>query len=205
VFASRADNINNLEPTHFRTHSFGDDKTHNFKIWEAARATTAAPAYFERITLGDKTYVDGGLQANNPVVQAFFESRIVFGKARPIGCLLSIGTGLAPDKALRDNEGMFGSVRAVWDLGKSLMELATNSQVIHNNFQQTNTTGDLAAGYFRFNATGFIPGEEDKMVDLDDTGAIPKLTRKTETYVADKEVQDLILGCANTLNGLYRS
>jgi predicted acylesterase/phospholipase RssA len=36
-------------------------------IWQAARATSAAPTYFERLTVGDDQFVDGGLGYNNPV------------------------------------------------------------------------------------------------------------------------------------------
>jgi patatin-like phospholipase/acyl hydrolase len=43
----------------------------DIKIWQAARATTAAPLYFKAMTVttGDRTYdmYDGGMQANNPV------------------------------------------------------------------------------------------------------------------------------------------
>jgi patatin-like phospholipase/acyl hydrolase len=53
--------------THLRTYvnprveqSFAD-----YKIWEAARATSAAPTYFRGIKLGGVEYVDGGLGFNN--------------------------------------------------------------------------------------------------------------------------------------------
>jgi patatin-like phospholipase/acyl hydrolase len=43
----------------------------DIKIWQAARATTAAPLYFKAMTVttGDRTYdmYDGGMQANNLV------------------------------------------------------------------------------------------------------------------------------------------
>jgi len=37
------------------------------KIWQAARATSAAPSYFKPITVGKYTLLDGGLGANNPL------------------------------------------------------------------------------------------------------------------------------------------
>jgi len=39
----------------------------NIKLWQAARATSASPTYFKPMTIGDGTFVDGGLQANNPL------------------------------------------------------------------------------------------------------------------------------------------
>jgi patatin-like phospholipase/acyl hydrolase len=44
----------------------------NFTIWEAARATSAAPAYFERLKVKDELtgnehhFIDGGMVYNNP-------------------------------------------------------------------------------------------------------------------------------------------
>jgi patatin-like phospholipase/acyl hydrolase len=41
----------------------------NWSIWEAARATSAAPTYFDRFYKNDKIFVDGGLGFNNPVME----------------------------------------------------------------------------------------------------------------------------------------
>lgn len=39
---------------------------HDIKIWEAARATSAAPTFFGPITVGGFELIDGGMGANNP-------------------------------------------------------------------------------------------------------------------------------------------
>ena len=39
-------------------------------VWEAARSTSAAPAYFDAF---DKRFLDGGLIANNPTLDALTE------------------------------------------------------------------------------------------------------------------------------------
>lgn len=65
-------------------------------IWEACRATSAMPSYFEPIDIGDKgvqeTFVDGGLGYNNPVEQVVEEARLLF-PGRKVACVVSIGTG----------------------------------------------------------------------------------------------------------------
>lgn len=38
----------------------------DMKIWEAARATSAAPAYFERLKYKGEEFIDGGMGWNNP-------------------------------------------------------------------------------------------------------------------------------------------
>lgn len=69
------------------------------KLWEAARATSAAPTYFSHFELkvGNHThfYVDGGLAANNPSLIAYSEAITLWG-ASAITCVVSIGTGVSP-------------------------------------------------------------------------------------------------------------
>lgn len=68
------------------------------RIWEAARATSAAPTFFSPIKIGDTMYGDGGTGYNNPTSEAIAEAISI----RPIGCVVSIGTGL--EEALQLDE-----------------------------------------------------------------------------------------------------
>ena len=64
-----SDKGNNSGPVFLRsynnTHALSEFPS--IKIWEAARATSAAPSYFEPLKIGDRKLVDGGLAANNPL------------------------------------------------------------------------------------------------------------------------------------------
>src|SRR5258708_2689210 len=65
------------------------------KIWEAARATSAAPTFFKWIEIGrGQPFIDGGIGRNNPSRLLLDEAKGLFG-ARTLGCLVSIGTGQA--------------------------------------------------------------------------------------------------------------
>ncbi|KDR66087.1 hypothetical protein GALMADRAFT_81213, partial [Galerina marginata CBS 339.88] len=66
VCAMNAHNMNANIPVLFRTYE--SHKTHsNCKIWEAARATSAAPTFFKRIEIRwNQPFIDGGLHRNNP-------------------------------------------------------------------------------------------------------------------------------------------
>lgn len=61
----------NTAPVFLRSYtSFSDpppDDLRKIKVWEAARATSAAPGYFQPMKIGKWTFVDGGLLANNPI------------------------------------------------------------------------------------------------------------------------------------------
>lgn len=63
---------NNHSPVVFRSYKnpMESSALPSIRIWEAARATSAAPTYFPPMKLGDNneySFVDGGLQANNPL------------------------------------------------------------------------------------------------------------------------------------------
>ncbi|KAH6970848.1 acyl transferase/acyl hydrolase/lysophospholipase [Ilyonectria sp. MPI-CAGE-AT-0026] len=67
------------------------DSAHTEKIWQVARATSAAPRYFECIKIGKKKFLDGGLSANNPSLAALREIK---SQHQSIPALfLSVGTG----------------------------------------------------------------------------------------------------------------
>ena len=63
------------------------------KIWEAARATSAAPTYFQPANIDGHWFVDGGLVANDPSMAALTEAAALFGGTENINMLLSVGSG----------------------------------------------------------------------------------------------------------------
>ena len=85
-------------PTLFRTYLPPENRTFDCELWEAARATTATPTYFESITIGlpgsAPRYIDGGIGCNNPINQIRQEASLVFPDRR-IACIISIGSGQA--------------------------------------------------------------------------------------------------------------
>jgi patatin-like phospholipase/acyl hydrolase len=80
----------------FKSRKAKTDPRHDMLVRLAARATTAAPAYFEPLHLdspqGGLAFVDGGMVANNPVMCAIAEARKHYPQAADI-LLVSLGTG----------------------------------------------------------------------------------------------------------------
>lgn len=99
------------------------------KIWEAARATSAATTFFDPITIGKykQEFVDGGGGNNNPVQVAFDEAKICF-PSLDIECLVSIGAGKGEVTA-------FG--RNLKQVGKTLVAIATDTDNTATTFAQT--------------------------------------------------------------------
>lgn len=78
----------------FRSYGFQKD---HCPIWQAARATSAAPSYFRpawvQIPDPGGWYIDGGLRCNNPSEEALKEARKYWTNVKQV-CIVSIGTGV---------------------------------------------------------------------------------------------------------------
>lgn len=68
-------------------------------IWQAGRATSAAPTLFDRLNYSDKSYTDGGTIANNPTKEAIYEATSLWPE-RDIALIFGIGTGPSTDLTL---------------------------------------------------------------------------------------------------------
>ncbi|KAK7513937.1 acyl transferase/acyl hydrolase/lysophospholipase, partial [Phyllosticta citriasiana] len=97
-FASPARNNQHLNPGH----------AHRMPIWQVARATSAAPTYFEPLKAEGFMFKDGGLGTNNPASVALQEVTQLH-EQKPL-LLLSIGTGRA---TVNDDEDSTSDTAAV--------------------------------------------------------------------------------------------
>ncbi|KAH6707866.1 acyl transferase/acyl hydrolase/lysophospholipase [Leptodontidium sp. MPI-SDFR-AT-0119] len=72
------------------------EENYNCTIWEAARATSAAPLFFEPTQLSSDvsqaTFVDGALHLNNPIAKVINEAEYIWPTAA-FKSIVSIGTG----------------------------------------------------------------------------------------------------------------
>ena len=84
----------NDPPRLFRSYGKKKDQC---RIWEAARATSAAPTYFPPIHISLPPpgcwYIDGGVKRNNPSEVALEEAREIWKTSRRF-IIISIGTGM---------------------------------------------------------------------------------------------------------------
>ena len=86
----------------YRETGEGKMRSQDLKVWEAARASSAAPVYFHPF---NEKFVDGGVMANNPTLEAIaeiFQQGKKEGKDVRLGLVFSIGTGEPPTVQLND-------------------------------------------------------------------------------------------------------
>lgn len=131
-------------------------------IWQACRATSAAPTFFPSVTIDGQQYVDGALGYNNPIRPMLDEASHIWGGKRPIGCIMSVGTGLP----------RLGTVGEGVTLAKTLKEMATDTQTVANEFKNEMIAqfGPDQQVYFRFNVERGLEtlGLEDCVLEIRD-------------------------------------
>jgi patatin-like phospholipase/acyl hydrolase len=78
-------------PYFFKSRKARESEADDFSLAVVARATSAAPTYFEASSVGERALVDGGVFAVNPAMSAFAEVMRHQPSAEVV--LLSLGTG----------------------------------------------------------------------------------------------------------------
>lgn len=155
------------------------DGTSKYKVWEAVRASTSAPGYFEEYLLDGNVFQDGGLIANNPTSIALHECKLLWPD-EDIQCVVSLGNGRpAPDVALQSK-----SMTLKQKLS-SLVDSVTNTETIHvclHDLLQPNI-------YFRLNP--FMSA--DFVLDEHRPERIEQMLRDTQSYIRQNEYKFLKL------------
>ncbi|KFM69315.1 Calcium-independent phospholipase A2-gamma, partial [Stegodyphus mimosarum] len=76
-------------PPHVQSYYHGSCR---YRMWEAIRASGAAPGYFEEYCLDDYLHQDGGIMVNNPTALAIHEAQLLW-PSDGIQCVMSLGSG----------------------------------------------------------------------------------------------------------------
>ena len=165
--------------------------TYDFPMRQVARATSAAPTFFEPVKIpaegptGYYALVDGGLYANNPALCALVEARSLFGD-EPL-LVVSLGTGALTRPIVYEDARHWGLAR--W--AKPVLDIAfdgVSSTVDYQLQRMLRHQAGEQQRYYRFQ-----PILDPGLTDMDDTSPrnIRRLKLLPEAMLRDRH-QDLI-------------
>ena len=187
VFVTSYD-IETREPYFFKSHRATKDARRDHLMRDAARATSAAPTYFEPAKVpshdpwGYKALVDGGVYANNPAACAVVEAMCEWDAKLGDIVMLSLGTGEATRPIMYDEAKRWGA--ANWM--KPVLNVVFDgvSDTVNYQVQSLLTKGGAIDQYLRIQPT-LTPANDD--MDNATAENIEQLMAVGERMVAEND------------------
>ncbi|KAB8212947.1 phospholipase [Aspergillus novoparasiticus] len=171
-----------------RSYSLPHEPNIRATICQAALATSAATTFFEPVNIGDRSFADGGLGANNPVDEVEGEASNIWcpetgDLKRLVKCFISIGTGNPGKQAFEDSIFKF--------LRQTLVQIVTETENTERRFIARWARHFDEKRYFRFNVEQGL--QEIGLEEYKKKGAIEAVTEGYITHIAQKfRVRDCI-------------
>ncbi|KAK2009896.1 patatin-like phospholipase [Colletotrichum eremochloae] len=224
VTAVNMKSVNDKPPVILRSYENPREKSvlPGIKIWQAARATSAAPTYFAPLKVDGYQFVDGGLEANNPLGWLWNEVLTTFGAKREAACFLSLGTGVPPRQELPSAQADLSDLGKPIRIVTGLAGIATNTDIANVLFRTLINAFAPPAGvkkYWRFSVGDGLcdwvkvdgvhkwritsPKVETKeYIAMDDPTMKAKIRSLAEAYVDSDEGKAMIQDCADALSSV---
>ncbi|KAH8645396.1 acyl transferase/acyl hydrolase/lysophospholipase [Xylariales sp. PMI_506] len=186
---------------HLRSYHLPDEPNIPATICQAAMATSAATTFFEPVNIGDRSFADGALGANNPVDEVEGEASNIWcsetGDLKPlVKCFVSIGTGNPGRKAFEDSMAGF--------LTETLVKIATETENSEKRFVGRWAEHFDQKRYFRFNVEQGL--QQIGLYEYEKKGAMEAATEGYLTHMDQKfRVRDCIQNLKLKQNGLEKS
>jgi predicted acylesterase/phospholipase RssA len=157
-----------------------DPNDRSTRIWEALRATSAAPTFFEEMQFGTPkvTYLDGGVGFNNPCAEVDYAAKVLW-EGRSIGVMVSVGTGLQSIPSVQKIASWlpFGLGSDI-ALASALVGMATSTARVDNEMKRMYYNSNTA--YYRFDVDrGLANISLEQWMKEDEMAAL------TEQYMRD--------------------
>ncbi|KAJ7487349.1 FabD lysophospholipase-like protein [Mycena galericulata] len=138
-------------PVLFRTYNTPHHPARDCTIWQAGRATSAAPTFFKQIEIGppgvEQAFVDGGMGGNNPIAALLLEAEVLFPN-RLIACIISLGTGQPHTINIPKKPSLLKKLLPL-DVVDAIKGIATDCEKEHQRF--AHHFDSVPQVYFRFN------------------------------------------------------
>lgn len=171
-------NARTMQPFLFRNFSHNPsigslfDGTCKAEVWQAVRASSAAPGYFQEYKFGTSILLDGGMLVNNCTGVAHAEANLVWPN-ESIQCIVSIGSGrFQPNKVISANATSF------LEKASGLLYSATDTETMHMIMQK------LIKEYYRFNP----PLSENLLISENRKLKLDQLKHDANQYMINNEL-----------------
>jgi patatin-like phospholipase/acyl hydrolase len=183
--------IEQRTPWFFRSSKAKEEDEYDFPMKKVARATSAAPTYFEPLRLEGEgrdrgkywALVDGGVYANNPAMCALVDARTLYAAGEVI--VLSLGTG-------EPTEGLPWKDAKDWGLvgwARPLLDVVFEgvSDTVGYQLEQLGPAMDGKSRAYRFRVP--LPQLKTAIDDIDDAtdATIEALQGVAENLVREKD------------------
>lgn len=180
-----------IDIVRLRSYSLPDEPDIPATICQAALATSAATAFFDPVSIGDRSFTDGGLGSNNPVDEVEDEAANIWcsetGDLKPlVKCFISIGTGIPSKEAFEDSMVKF--------LSKIVVEIATETESMEKKFIARWAKHFDEKRYFRFNVDQGL-----QSIGLDEYKKKGAIEAATEGYMSQMAQMFRVRDCVQNL------
>jgi predicted acylesterase/phospholipase RssA len=176
---------------HLRSYNLAQATSVPATICQAALATSAATTFFDPVHIGNRTFADGGLGANNPVDEVEGEASDIWcaesGDLKPlVKCFISIGTGNPGIRAFEDSIFKF--------LSQTVVDIANETEETEKRFIAKWRKHYDENRYFRFNVDQGLQN-----VGLDEWKQQGVMESATERYLDNQAQRNRVRDCIANL------
>ena len=172
-----------------RSYKNGESKLlyDDCRIWEACRATSAAPTFFDSIKIGpyDQEFIDGAVLYNNPIQLVHREAAATWPDRIDDALLISVGTGSAPGGAFNGN---------IKKMVEAMSKIVTQTEKTADDFYRGHKDMVAQKLLYRFNV---YHGLSD--VGLEEWQEKAKIADATQTYLMDGKSHQEVQSCVERL------
>ncbi|KAJ7886246.1 FabD/lysophospholipase-like protein [Mycena olivaceomarginata] len=186
--------VNMSLPVLLRTYSTPDYPATDCTIWQAGRATSAAPTFFKQIQIGrpglEEAFLDGGMGHNNPTAALLLEAKVLFPD-KQIACVISLGTG-QPHTINIPKPSLLNRFIPL-DVVKAIQKIATDCEKEHQSL--AHRFDGVEKLYFRFNVER---GMQD--IQLNQWEKLGDVAANTRQYIQSQPVVKQLADAVTSLS-----
>lgn len=165
---------------------------HKDEIWEAARATSAAPGYFKPIVIRGLKYSDGGMNYNDPTLEVYTDVTC----KESVDLVLTIGTGLRPKTRDRAKNILLRPkpISKIHDLLSRMKNSLVDGDACRRHMERLAKDGNFK--YYKWDG-GEVLGRTK--LDVWELAELRRMEYEAEKFLTGQKILEELEACADLL------